>query len=300
MSPSNDRTMAKRTPEERQRGEEAFRAREEDRKKEQERKEYWAERREERDRRYIEKDKRRHREQMEKDRQRVQDWKRDDRLRQSETPEQTHARHYAEMKAANERMQFEKRTGTGQYGEYQRAQRELEKSKKEWVETKAKYGRKGAGMPGAGRPTEKPPKRPKATRDDVAKRFERRFGRKPGKGARRRLRGKGRADNRPSLMSPEGVAMMSIAFAFDFVPPIFVLILDLAFGLGEVVSWTLDILATMIIGGWMYYRGGSMQGKGKFAKFLKRRVPWMAGEYVPILGSIMPFWVINTFLFLKK
>lgn len=106
-------------------------------------------------------------------------------------------------------------------------------------------------------------------------------------------------DNRPKLLSVEGVAMMSVAMIFDFVPPVFVLILDFFFGMGELISWPIDIFATIILGGWMWIRGGK-QGTGeKLVEFLKKRAPLAAMEFIPIIGE-GPWWTINVFLFLKK
>lgn len=105
----------------------------------------------------------------------------------------------------------------------------------------------------------------------------------------------------PTLSNPEGIAMLAVAAFADLVPPVFILLLDIAFGVGELVSWAFDILFTIVLGGWMFIRGGEKMKTGKkVGQFLKRRAPWMAGEYVPILGSIAPFWLINTFLFLRE
>lgn len=106
-------------------------------------------------------------------------------------------------------------------------------------------------------------------------------------------------DTSPDILSPEGVAMMGTAIAFDFIPPVVVLVLDALFGLGELISWPLDILATIILGGWMWARGGKMTFGKKLGKFLKRRGLLVAFEYIPIWGEL-PWWTINVFLFLKK
>ena len=106
--------------------------------------------------------------------------------------------------------------------------------------------------------------------------------------------------SKPTLTSPEGVTMIAIAAFADFVPPIFVLILNFFFGLGELISWPLDIFFTGLFGIWMWTRGGDMIRKGKGKRFLKKRGLWMLGEYVPILGSIAPFWLINVLLFLRS
>ena len=103
----------------------------------------------------------------------------------------------------------------------------------------------------------------------------------------------------PDILSGEGIAMMAAAAAFDLIPPVFVLTLNIFFGLGELLSWSLDILATMILGTWMFMRGGEKTFGKKFGRFLKRRAPFIVAEYVPLLGA-GPWWMVNVFLFLKK
>lgn len=106
---------------------------------------------------------------------------------------------------------------------------------------------------------------------------------------------------KPTLTNPEGIMMLAIAAFADFVPPIFVLVLDIFFGVGELLSWPLDIFFTAIFGIWMWTRGVSVRRtKGRAGRFLRRRGIWMLGEYIPILGSIAPFWIINTLFFLKE
>ena len=106
-------------------------------------------------------------------------------------------------------------------------------------------------------------------------------------------------DDRPGVLSPEGVAMLSVALLLDLVPPVFVLALDIFFGVGEFISWPIDIFGTIILGGWMWARGGKMAFGKKMERFLKRRGPFILAEYIPVVGAL-PFWTINVFLFLKK
>jgi len=129
----------------------------------------------------------------------------------------------------------------------------------------------------------------------AARRAARRSAKKSKKGAQATVK-----DDRPELMSAEGVAMMTTALLFDFVPPAMVLALNLLFGLGELLSWPLDILATMMLGGWMWARGGKMPFRKKSTQFLKKRGLFIFLEYVPIVGSIGPWWTFNVFMFLKK
>ena len=106
-------------------------------------------------------------------------------------------------------------------------------------------------------------------------------------------------DDRPRLLSPEGVSMLSVALLLDLVPPVFVLTLDILFGAGELISWPIDIFGTIVLGGWMWARGGKMAFGKKMERFLMRRGPFILAEYIPVVGAL-PFWTINVFLFLKK
>ena len=54
-------------------------------------------------------------------------------------------------------------------------------------------------------------------------------------------------DDRPELLSGEGIAMMGVALMFDLIPPVFVLTLNIFFGIGELISWPIDILATIVL-----------------------------------------------------
>ena len=135
-----------------------------------------------------------------------------------------------------------------------------------------------------------------------AKRYQELKGARAKVSARRKALGlsRGRETDAPYLLSVAGVAMITIAMFFDFVPPVFVIMLDFFFGLGELISWPLDILATIILGGWMWIRGGKITKGKKLQNFLIKRGPFIFFEYVPILGSIGPWWTVNVFIFLRK
>ena len=95
--------------------------------------------------------------------------------------------------------------------------------------------------------------------------------------------------------------MLSVAAFADLVPPLIVLPLDIIFGIGEILSWILDITLTITLGSWMFIRGGGpLIGRKKLTRFLQRRVPLMLGEYIPIAGDILPLWLINVVLFLQE
>jgi len=94
--------------------------------------------------------------------------------------------------------------------------------------------------------------------------------------------------------------MLGGAILLDVIPPIIILVLDACCGgAGEPVSWGFDILGTITLGLWMWFRGGQMTLGKKLGRFMKRRAPFIVAEYIPLVGA-GPWWTISVFLFLKK
>ena len=111
---------------------------------------------------------------------------------------------------------------------------------------------------------------------------------------------------RAGVLSPEGLIMMSSAifadvgeFLVEFIPVV-----------GQVLSILIDIGALLFIGGWMYFRSGTIKAPkktaakvGKVAKWAKRSKwlkPLCAGiEMLPIGSSILPLWIVAVYLELK-
>ena len=109
------------------------------------------------------------------------------------------------------------------------------------------------------------------------------------------------ASSRPTFSNPEGVLMLAIAFFADFIFNIGAIILYPLFGFGEVVSWAGDILFTATLGLWIFMRGGQGTVKrGKMGEFFKKRFVWIAAEWLPIIGILLPAWTINVVLFLRQ
>lgn len=106
----------------------------------------------------------------------------------------------------------------------------------------------------------------------------------------------------PELLGVEGIAMLFTALMFDFIPPIFIWILNLnpfLPGAGEFISPGVSFFATITLGAWMFFRGGRQGMSGKLMQFIKKRGPLIGLEYVPILQDA-PLWTVNVFMFLKK
>lgn len=94
--------------------------------------------------------------------------------------------------------------------------------------------------------------------------------------------------------------MLTTAMFADFIGFI-LLALNIFFGIGEIIAWIPDILFTIVLGGWMYTRGGGgVNTTGRLSKFLKRRAPLMLAEYVPLVGTTLPLWTINVIMFLMQ
>lgn len=121
----------------------------------------------------------------------------------------------------------------------------------------------------------------------------------PPLGGRRPQKAAARKGGGPTLLSPEGVAMLTTAVFWDFAPLLITIPLDLLFDIGEIVDWIPDILATLTLGFWMYIRSGEMAFGKKLSQFLQKRGMFMAMEFIPHVGWI-PWWTINVFFFLKK
>ena len=138
-----------------------------------------------------------------------------------------------------------------------------------------------------------------------------------------------------SLFSPEGVLMLFLAVLLDLIG-IICLILDAAYGIGEVLSYIPDGIGILFFGGWTLMRSlasgqtieeakektsetisdiketGDKRREAirKRKKMLKKGVKKGAkrglrfglaalGELIPFLGAL-PFWTIFVFLELKN
>ncbi len=119
-----------------------------------------------------------------------------------------------------------------------------------------------------------------------------------------------------SLFTPEGISMMSLAVIVDVLEIVF----DLT-GVGAVVALALDILAYVVIGGWMMGRGSDVKVSERAAQTLKKatkeqftkistksqkwtkRLKWMRPalplfEMIPFV-SIVPCWIVAVYFELK-
>ncbi len=130
-----------------------------------------------------------------------------------------------------------------------------------------------------------------------------------------------------SLLSPEGVLMLFLAGILDLIGVI-CLILDLVFGIGEILSYIPDGIGILFFGGWLLMRSQGEKSKEeakeevtekiaehrraieKRKKMLKKGVKKGSkrglrfglsalGELIPFLGAL-PFWTIFVFLELKS
>jgi len=130
-----------------------------------------------------------------------------------------------------------------------------------------------------------------------------------------------------SFFSPEGVLMLFLAVLLDLIG-IICLILDLVFGIGEVLSYIPDGIGIIFFGAWIAFRSQGEKSRKeamkevaekkaehrkaieKRKKMLKKGVKKGAkrglrfglsalGEVIPFLGAL-PFWTILVFMELKN
>lgn len=105
-----------------------------------------------------------------------------------------------------------------------------------------------------------------------------------------------------ALFSPEGILMLCIAVILDSIGlSLFILSL---FGIGIPLSFVLDIIGLVVIGGWMLLRSHRIAMTKKAAKvsrkFLKRLGLAFLGEVIPFFGDIAFCWTIVVYLELKS
>lgn len=94
-----------------------------------------------------------------------------------------------------------------------------------------------------------------------------------------------------NLTAPEGVLMLCVATLLDGIG----LILFFLSWLGVDDYGLLDIIGGVIIGGWLYFRKGTIS-----PKMLRRFLIAFGVEVVPILGSVSPSWMILVWQELKS
>ncbi len=97
-----------------------------------------------------------------------------------------------------------------------------------------------------------------------------------------------------NLTGPEGILMLCVAGILDGIG----LILFCLSWLGIDDYAILDVLGMLIIGGWMFFRGGGLNEK-IIKRGLRRFGIATVVELVPFLGGIAPSWTILVWKELK-
>lgn len=105
----------------------------------------------------------------------------------------------------------------------------------------------------------------------------------------------------PSLFSPEGILMLTIAVALDLIGLIFFILSFV--GIGIPLSWMLDLAGLVVIGGWMFFRTGRVvapqRGTRTFGRLFKRLGFAFVGEAIPFFGDIAFCWTLLVYFELK-
>ena len=109
-----------------------------------------------------------------------------------------------------------------------------------------------------------------------------------------------------ALFSPEGVIMLYVALLVDGGE----LLVEIIPVVGQIISILIDIFAVLFIGGWMWFRSGTIQITAEAAARLgaaakwTRRLKWLRPlcfilELIPIGSSFLPLWILIVYLELK-
>ena len=99
-----------------------------------------------------------------------------------------------------------------------------------------------------------------------------------------------------NLTGPEGILMLSVAGILDAIG-FAIFFIGTWFGIDD--YGILDILGAVIIGGWMFIRGGGLN-KNIIKKGLKKFSIAFGIELVPFLGGVCPSWTILVYKELKS
>ena len=86
---------------------------------------------------------------------------------------------------------------------------------------------------------------------------------------------------KPSILSAEGIIMMLLAGLFEVVN-IILAISDLAFGIGTILAPIVNGIATIFIGGWLFFRTGKLP--------LKKALLPLGLNSLPVV-RFFPFWL---------
>ena len=107
-------------------------------------------------------------------------------------------------------------------------------------------------------------------------------------------------EDRSVLTRPE-VIFLFIAILLDLFGVV-CLVLDIFFGVGEILSWISDGVGIVFIGGWMFLRSGRVEMPERAQKGLRKlfRGKWkkfltpIIGEVCPFVGAL-PFWSLAVY-----
>lgn len=116
------------------------------------------------------------------------------------------------------------------------------------------------------------------------------------------------SSEKTSLLSPEGILMMTIGITLDALSVICA-VLILAFGIGLILSKIVYAFGFIIVFAWSMFRGGGIQqGKGGINKqaskgldsFLKKYKKNLITKAIPAIGDVLPIWTLTIYTELKS
>ena len=103
----------------------------------------------------------------------------------------------------------------------------------------------------------------------------------------KKLAGAPKPEEKPSRLSPEGLLMLGAAGLFDIVN-ILLAGLDIAAGVGTLIALIWNGIATIFMGGYLYFRTGNLPIKTGLKKV---GLPFL-GNATPVV-RLVPWWIIS-------
>jgi len=94
---------------------------------------------------------------------------------------------------------------------------------------------------------------------------------------------KGGEREKPWVLSPEGVTMLALAGVLEAVN-IIIGFLDFAFGIGILLGPVVNIVGTLLIGGWLWMRFGKLPLKKALGPLIVNSIPFL---------KFLPWWLLS-------
>lgn len=93
----------------------------------------------------------------------------------------------------------------------------------------------------------------------------------------------GQEKEKPTALSPEGIAMLAIAGVLE-VANVIIGFLDFAYGIGLILGPVVNIVGTALIGGWLWIKFGKLPLKKALVPLIINSIPF---------AKFLPWWLLS-------